>query len=173
MRLLAYEMPRDAHPALVEALRVLYIEALADLSTRPLIANTPEQQQTWWANLSLETTTIWLLSEPERPWDIIGFVKLTHREGGIVTPMFALAKRVHGKGYGREVIQFYLHHARYHTLRGTQLVSNKAICHLNKLAGWVVVSEADGVQHLFHRNDSDYPERVYNEIMRYHNGEDA
>jgi len=168
VRLTTYEMRSSDHPILVEALRVLYIEALAELATKPLVANTPEQQLAWWQGVNHMKSFFWLLFEPERPWDPVGFVKLTRHDAGYYTPMFALAKRVHGKGYGREVIQFYLDKAKGLPLWGAQLVSNAAICHLNQEAGWIVKHEQDGVQHLFHPNHDNYPQRAYDEIVRYH-----
>ncbi len=167
MRLIPYLLRKDDHPALIEALRVLYIEALAELATHPIPANTPEQQQEWWRNLDLSEETVWLMSLPESPWDIVGFVKLRHREG-FYSPMFALAKRVHGQGLGREMIQFYLDAVpKGIPLLGEQLVSNHAICHLNEKAGWQVLAEREGVQSVYHPNQSDYPQRIYDELMRF------
>lgn len=188
-RLIGYLLTPNAHPALLEQLRVLYIEALAELSTHPIPANTPEEQQQWWQGLDHTKERVWLMSLREKPWDIIGFVKLRKRDG-YYSPMFALAKRVHGQGLGAEMIQFYLSQVPVGTpLRGEQLVTNGAIRHLNKKAGWIVMAGPghDGVEHLYHPNnvyvydghdgfpegtvlwiDTAYPQRAYDEIMRYH-----
>ena len=168
-RLHAYRLWQDSHPALIEQLRLLYIESLAELATHPIPENTPEQQQAWWQALDHTKERVWLMSTQDRPWDIIGFVKLRQHEDH-VSPMFALAKRAHGQGLGEEMIRFYLERVPKNTpLRGEQLVSNGAIRHLNQKAGWIIVTERSGVETLYHPNRrDDYPQRAYDEIVRYH-----
>lgn len=187
-RLIGYLLTPNTHPALLEQLRVLYIEALAALSTHPIPKNTPEEQQQWWQGLDHTKERVWLMSLRETPWDIIGFVKLRKRDG-YYSPMFALAKRVHGQGLGAEMIQFYLSQVPVGTpLRGEQLVSNEAICHLNQKAGWIVLSRlrvgGELVETVYHPHnvhvydglpegtvlwvDTAYPQRAYDEIVRHH-----
>jgi GNAT superfamily N-acetyltransferase len=171
-RLIAKRLPATASQGEVEILRELYIGAIEQLSTRPLHRNTTEEQWAWWDGLDHSKVTVHFYSTVDEPWRIIAFSMVTDR-GSFCTPMFAIAKVAWGRGYGQEIIEHYLEVASPKPLYGSQLVSNGAICHLNRKNGWMVLREVDGVQMLFHPNGDSHagqthPQEAYDEIVRYH-----
>lgn len=158
-KLVAWQIPagigRSSNilPTLLDRVRVLYNDAIPFLETKPLHPLKRDEQLEWWRGLNHNETRLWVytLREGTDP-TIVGFLKLTDR-GSYVTPLFVLDKKYWGRGLGEEIIQHYLQQAKPKPLRGSQLVSNGAICHMNKKAGWMIdhTTEA-GVQHLYHPN---------------------
>jgi hypothetical protein len=163
-KLIAYRLLADAHPALIERLRVLYNTAIPFLATHRIETQTCESQQAWWRNLDHTKVMVHLYSPVEFPWEIVAFSQVTDR-GTYCTPMFALSNLWWGKGYGEEIIEHYLFVASGKPLHGEQLTSNGAICHLNKRLGWKIISERDGMQTLVHPNNRQ--QDIYDEIIRY------
>ena len=144
----------------VEIMRQIYNNNLDALSTKEKLKyKTSAEQINWWNNLDHTKVMSWLYyDENDKP---IGFLLLTDR-GRFNTPMFALFKEEWGKGYGARIIQDYILQSTK-PLAGSQLQSNKAICHLNKKFGWMIISSENGVDYLFR------PEYyTYNDICVYH-----
>lgn len=164
MKLKAYRLTPDAHPYLIERLRTLYNSAIQFLATHPIELRSREAQAAWWNSTDHDKVTVHLYSPVDNPWEIAAFSMVTDR-GSFVTPMFAIAKNYWGKGYGEEIILHYLALAGGKPLRGEQLISNGAICHLNEKLGWQVLMEKEGTQFLFHPNIRQ--QEVYDEIVRY------
>lgn len=164
VKLIAYRMPPDAHPALVERMRELYIASL-QFFTKPLSPPTKEEQQVWWASLDHSKVIVHLYSPVEQPWEIVAFSMLTDR-GQYYTPLFAISDSWWHKGYGEDIIRHYLALASPKPLHGEELADNGAIVHLNEKAGWRVVAERNGVHYLYHPNDKQ--QEAYDEIVRYH-----
>lgn len=161
--LYAYKMVENDHLALVEVLRNLYNSSIPYF-TKPLNANTWDQQHEWWMKLDFSKVQIHLYSRRSHPWEIIAFSMLTDH-GDYVSPVFGVTAQYHGQGYGSEIIEHYLQLANGKPLRGAQLKSNGPICTLNRRMGWRVVSEDDDVQYLEHPNNRE--QEIYDEIVRY------
>ncbi|MDR0866429.1 MAG: hypothetical protein LBO74_16085 [Candidatus Symbiothrix sp.] len=122
----------------VELMRHIYNDNLDMLSTKPLPYRTYEAQQEWWNENKKELKTF--LYEPiERPGKFVAFLVLRDR-GGFYTPIVAIQKEEWGKKYGQEIINDYIEKANA-PLAGSQLQSNKAICHINKKVGWQILGE--------------------------------
>jgi GNAT superfamily N-acetyltransferase len=166
MKLIPHRLASDGHPHLIEQVRVLYNSTLFFLATHPISPQSKEGQQAWWKDLDHSRVVVHLYSPVESPWDIVAFSMVTDR-GLYFTPMFAISNNYWGKGYGQEIIEHYLALAAGKPLRGEQLVSNGAICHLNARYGWNIVGERDGTQFLIHPNNVDRQQEVYDEMVRY------
>jgi GNAT superfamily N-acetyltransferase len=157
-------------PTLLDRVRVLFNDAIPFLETKPLHPLKRDEQLEWWRGLNHNETRLWVytLREGTDP-TIVGFLKLTDR-GSYVTPLFVLDKKYWGRGLGEEIIQHYLQQASPKPLAGSQLVSNPAICYMNKKAGWLIERTENGVQHLWHPNGTERRlslQRTCDEFMRY------
>jgi GNAT superfamily N-acetyltransferase len=156
--------------AQVEVMRLIYNESLTDLSTRPLPYRTSEEQVDWWYNQNRNKVRAWLHYDEgeDHYYRLLGFSMLTDR-GRFSTPVFAIRKEEHGKGYARYFIEHYLD-ASPGPLGGAQLRANKAIVHLNKVYGWEISSSQDGVDYLLHpNNESGVIElEAWEDILEYH-----
>jgi hypothetical protein len=139
----------------VEAMRHIYNDNLDMLSTKPLPRRDYQGQQDWWRENN-KSLTAFLYECTDRKDHPIAFLLLRNR-GGFVTPIIAIKKEEWGKGFGTELIKEYIILANG-PLAGTQLVSNKSICHLNKKLGWLVLGsrlETFGqIELLFHPGES-------------------
>jgi RimJ/RimL family protein N-acetyltransferase len=136
----------------VERMRHLYNDNLDMLSTKPLPYRTYEVQQEWW-NENKKYMKAFLYEPIESPGKFVAFLLLRDR-GGFYTPTIAIQKEEWGKKYGQEIIHDYIEKANA-PLAGSQLQSNKAICHINKKVGWQILGEtiqpAGKVDLLYHQ----------------------
>lgn len=172
-KLVPVRLERGAPLYCIDTVRRIYNATIADLATKPLKPNTWDHQYIWWRNIDFDKTVIHAYCPEPWPGVIVAFSKVTYR-GDHCTPLFAIDPEWHGRGFGEEIIQHYLSVARPKPLRGSQLVSNGAICHLNEKAGWQIESTVDGVQHLYHPNGRDkfLPlEHTCKVMLDYHNGD--
>lgn len=127
-------------PWQVELMRHIYNDNLDMLSTKPLPYRTYEAQQEWW-NESKSYLKAYLYEPIDRPGKFVAFLVLRDRDG-FFTPTIAIQKEEWGKKYGQEIIYDYIEKANA-PLAGTQLQSNKAICHTNKKVGWIILGETE------------------------------
>lgn len=156
----------NSDPIYIEIMRCIYNVTLPQTATKPIAPKTSEEQFNWWCNLDHNKVRVHIYREVERPWNIVAWSMVTDR-GNYCTPMFAIHPQFWGLGYGEEIIYHYLQVAGK-CLQGSQLKSNGAICHLNARNGWRVVGEDGDVQLLLHDGPDNYPQRAYDEILRYH-----
>lgn len=140
----------------IEVLRTLYITSIAQLSTKPLVPPTREEQLEWWRGLDHSKVRVWLWFTGYRGREVAAFSMLTDR-GSHATPMFAISPEYHGRGFARKIIKHYIAEAGK-PLRGEQLVSNDRIRRLNAEAGWRVTSATDTVEYLEHDGPKTYPD---------------
>jgi len=127
-------------PWQVEIMRHIYNDNLDMLSTKTLPYRTYEAQQEWWKE-NKSHLKAYLYEPIDRPGKFIAFLLLRDR-GGFFTPTFAIQKEEWGRKYGQEIIYDYIEKANA-PLSGSQLQSNKAICHINKKVGWIILGESD------------------------------
>jgi len=164
----------------VELMRQIYNENRQYMETKgPLPERTREAQLEWWDSLDHDKVKAWLhydlferlfLSDHNDERKLIGFSMLQNR-GSFSTPMFAIKKEYHGKGYGREFIKWYLDRAS-RPLAGSQLQSNKAICHLNKEFGWKILCSHSGVDHLYHPGPNYWITLHFLDVVKFHHPEE-
>ena len=159
------------YPWQVELMRHIYNDNLDMLSTKPLPYRTYEAQQEWW-NDNKKFLKAYLYEPIDRPEKFIAFLVLRDR-GCFYTPTIAIQKEEWGKKYGQEIIRDYIEKANG-PLAGSQLQSNKAICHINKKVGWQIVGEADQpmgkVDLLYHpgiNSKAKATEEVFDAILKY------
>lgn len=158
-------------PHHVELMRCIYNDNLDMLSTHPLPFRTYEEQQIWWKEASVYSEAY--LYEPySKPGKYVAFLLLRHRSG-FCTPTIAIQKEEWGSKYGQEIVKDYIIKANG-PLAGTQLQSNKAICHINKKVGWQILSSTgDGnerIDLLFHPGvnpNNQCSDIVFDEILKY------
>lgn len=153
-------------PWQVELMRLIYNDNLDMLGTRPLPHRTYGEQQVWW-NGNRQHLKAFLYEPVDKPGKFVAFLVLRNR-GGFSTPIIALQKEEWGSGYGQEIVRDYIRKADG-PLAGTQLQSNKAICHINKKVGWQILGQADHgtgpVDLLFHPGVNEEM-RATDEIMK-------
>ena len=156
---------QDSDPYLIEKMRQIFVGSIEDLSTKPLLAPTPAEQQAWWANLDHSKIKAFLWRPDDRPWEIVAFSMVTDR-GNYATPIFAIDGPFRKRGYAHQIIDHYIAVADKQLL-GEQLVSNKAICELNATHGWTILSGNRYVEKLWHPGPhppAGYPD--YEAILR-------
>ena len=122
----------------VELMRCIYNENLDMLSTHPLPYRDYQEQQDWW-NENKNELKAFLYEPIDKPGKFVAFLLLRKREG-FYTPTIALQRDEWGSGYGQEIVHDYINKANG-PIAGTQLQSNKAICHINKKVGWQIIGE--------------------------------
>lgn len=156
MKKLIYSLIKD--PNQVEAMRLIYNDNLDMLATRPLPRREYQEQQDWWSENKSQLQA-YLFEIGENPGKPMAFLVLRNR-GGFYTPIIAIEKSHWGKGFGREIIKEYINLAKG-PLAGSQLRSNKSICHLNQQSGWIVIGERQEqnsmVELLFHPGSDPKP----------------
>jgi len=132
-------------------MREIYNENLDYLATKPLPYREYEDQQKWW-DTNKHCLKAFLYEPINRPEVTVGFLVLRNRDG-FQTPIIALRQEEWGSGYGMQLVYDYINKADG-PMAGSQLQSNKAICHINKKVGWQVIEErlegGDVVELLFH-----------------------
>ncbi len=128
-----------SEPWQVEVMRCIYNENLDMLSTHPLPHRTYQEQQDWW-NQNRQQLKAYLYEPIMKPGKFVAFLLLRLREG-FCTPVIAIQKEEWGSGYGQEIVHDYIAKAAG-PIAGTQLQSNKAICHINKKVGWQIIGES-------------------------------
>ncbi len=160
---------RISEPWEVERMRQIFNATIDDLATVKLEPKSEGDQQRWWQAMDQSRVVAFLYAPVAAPWRFVAFSMLQWKPNGVVTPLFAVDPEWHGFGYGREIIDHYLHVANG-PLAGSALKSNEAIMHLNKQAGWQVVSEDERVVKLYHPgvNPGSRDEEILKEILRYH-----
>ena len=126
-------------PWQVELMRILFNDNLATLS-KPLPSRTYEEQQQWW-NENKSHLTAYLYEPVDRPGKFVAFLLMRDR-GGFSTHTIIIQKEEQGKKYGHEIVFNHLEKANG-PIAATQLQSNKAICHINEKAGYIVLGEKD------------------------------
>lgn len=129
-----------SEPWQVELMRNIYNDNLDMLSTRPLPYQTYATQQQWWA-LNKDKIKAYLYEPVDQPGKFVAFLVLRDR-GGFFTPIIAIQKEEWGNKYGQEIVNDYILKANA-PLAGTQLQSNKAICHINQKVGWQIVGQRE------------------------------
>jgi RimJ/RimL family protein N-acetyltransferase len=156
----------------VEIMRHIYNDNLDMLATRPIPYRTYEEQQRWW-NENNHKLRGFLYKPIDQPEKFVAFLVLTNR-GLFDTPIIAIKKDEWGSGYGQEIVNDYIAKAN-RPLAGSQLQSNRAICHINKKVGWQIVGqreESNGIVDLLYHpgiNTSvKNPENIYKAILLYH-----
>lgn len=122
-------------PWQIELMRNIYNDNLDMLSTHPLPYQTYENQQQWWTE-NKGALKAYLYEPIDRPGKFVAFLVLRNR-GGFFTPIIAMQKEEWGNKYGQEIVNDYILKADA-PLAGTQLQSNKAICHINQKVGWQI-----------------------------------
>lgn len=148
----------------VEEMRLIYNENLDYLATKPLPYREYEDQQNWW-NTNKESLKAFLYEPIDRLGVTIGFLVLRQRSG-FQTPIIALKREEWGSGYGMQLVYDYIDKADG-PLAGSQLKSNKAICHINKKVGWKVLEEretAEGVIELVY-HPGKAPDRKVQDVV--------
>lgn len=125
-------------PEQVEIMREIFNENLDMLATIPLAIRTYDEQQEWWIE-NKHCIKAYLYEPLDCLGNHMAFSMLTDR-GGFYTPIIAIRKECWGKGYGKEIISDYITKAQG-PLAGSQLESNKAICHMNEKVGWQIVGK--------------------------------
>jgi RimJ/RimL family protein N-acetyltransferase len=177
VKLIPYRVRPEDHPSLLERVRQIYNENLFDLATHASKFVTADAQLTWWRGLDHEKVKLWVFSPVNEPWEIVAFCKLTDR-GDFVTPQFAIDAAWWGRGFGTEIIDYYILMAGK-PLYGEQLSTNLPIRHMNQKAGWKLIEKEEGVEYLYHpgsqwtvhhlnRMSSTRQQEIYDEIIRYH-----
>lgn len=158
-------------PWQVELMRHIYNDNLDMLSTKPLPYRTYEAQQEWW-NENTGSLKAFLYEPIDRPGKFVAFLVLRDR-GGFYTPIIALQKEEWGQKYGQEIINDYIEKANA-PLAGSQLQSNKAICHINEKVGWQIIGENEqpngkvdllyhpGINPALHNNP-----KIYDAVLEY------
>ena len=126
-------------PLHVELMRCIYNDNLEMLSTHPLPYRTYQEQQEWW-NSNKEYMKAYLYEPLDKPGKFVAFLVLRLREG-FCTPTIAIQKEEWGSGYGQEIVHDYIEKSGG-PIAGSQLQSNKAICHINHKVGWQVLGES-------------------------------
>lgn len=154
-------------PFQVELMRHIYNDNLDMLSTKPLPYRTYEEQQAWW-NENKHELKAFLYEPIAKPGKFVAFLVLRVRQG-FCTPIIALQKEEWGSGYGKEIVNDYIVKADG-PLAGTQLQSNKAICHINQKVGWQILGQADSpagtIDLLYHPGVN--PDKLTTpEVMKY------
>ncbi len=161
------------NPEDVEIMRHIYNDNLDMLATRPIPYRTFEEQQKWW-NENKYKLKAYLYEPLDQPKKFVAFLVLTDR-GSFDTPIIAIKKEEWGCGYGQEIVNDYINKAN-RPLAGSQLQSNKAICHINKKLGWQIVGQREltngMIDLLYHpgvNRTFGNEEEVLKEILKYHN----
>lgn len=138
-------------PWQVELMRHIYNDNLDMLGTKPLPHRTYAEQQAWW-NENKQSLKAFLYEPFDKPGKFVAFLVLRKREG-FYTPIIAIQKEEWGSGYGQEIVRDYIQKANA-PLAGTQLQSNKAICHINSKVGWQIIGQDESpngtIDLLFH-----------------------
>ena len=162
---------RITEPWQVEIMRTIYNDNLDMLATMPIPYRTYEDQQNWWKQNN-KILKAFLYKKAESPDSFVAFLVLSDR-GGFYTPIMAIKKEEWGKGLAKEIIPDYIEKAGG-PLAGSQLQSNGAICHLNKINGWQIVDKIDqptgAIDLLYHPGiNPNVPDRevIYLEIIEY------
>lgn len=127
-----------SEPWQIELMRHIYNDNLDMLSTKPLPYRTYEEQQKWW-NESKHFLSAYLYEPLIKPGKFVAFLVLRKRDG-FYTPTIAIQKEEWSSGFGQEIVNDYIEKANA-PLAGTQLQSNKAICHINNKVGWQIIGE--------------------------------
>ncbi len=161
-----------SEPWQVELMRHIYNDNLDMLSTKPLPYRSYDEQQKWWEE-SKHFLNAYLYEPIEKPGKFVAFLVLRQRNG-FMTPTIAIQKEDWGSGYGQEIVLDYINKANC-PLAGTQLQSNKAICHINKKVGWQVIGEQEQapigkIDLLFHPGINpkyDFDEEIISNILSY------
>ena len=123
----------------VELMRNIYNDNLDMLSTHPLPYRDYQEQQDWWSS-NKQHLKAYLYEPIEKPGKFVAFLVLRMRDG-FCTPTIAIQKEEWGSGYGQEIVRDYIFKADG-PIAGSQLQSNKAICHINKKVGWQILGES-------------------------------
>lgn len=155
----------------VELMRCIYNDNLDMLSTHPLPYRTYEEQQEWW-QIASTYSEAYLYEPYSKPGKYVAFLLLRYR-AGFCTPTIAIQKEEWGSKYGQEIVKDYILKANG-PIAGTQLQSNKAICHINSKLGWQILGTKKigekYVDLLFHpgiNKNNQCTEIVFNEILNY------
>lgn len=162
-----------SEPEHVEIMRHIYNENLDMLATRPIPYRSYEEQQKWWDE-NKHKLKAYLYEPLDYPGKFVAFSVLTDR-GLFDTPIMAIKKEYQGYGYGEEIVNDYIIKAN-RPLAGSQLQSNKAICHINKKLGWQIVGQIEQtngmVDLLYHpgiNHTLKNKEEILKAILKYHN----
>lgn len=147
-KLISHEI---TEPWQVEIMRTIYNDNLDMLATSAIPYREYEEQQEWWMQ-NKSSLKAYLYEKADDLGSYVAFSVLTDR-GGFFTPIIAISKKEWGKGFGSEIILDYIEKADG-PLAGSQLKSNKAICHMNEKVGWEIIDQVgEGekvVQLLYH-----------------------
>lgn len=157
----------------VETMRKIYNQNLDMLATRPLPYREYQEQQEWWNN-NKQNLRGFLYEPKNEIGNFVAFLVLTNR-GLFDTPIIAISKNEWGSGYGQEIVNDYLIKSN-RPLAGSQLQSNKAICHINKKVGWQIVGERieeNGIVDLLYHpginTEIRNTDEIINAVLKHHN----